>query len=264
MAFETPGIKGAHVYQHLGIHSRLIDDATGETRMPVADDIRTNAAIRSAPLGLAFEQGVATYVFKKVLAVPSQISLHVRDRGDKVTGIVSTTRLVRLGRTMVVTDGEIVDESDPNRLIAYGYITWAVIGEAPKPGTPAEIPPREPGRPGIIDALGVTALDDGTGCRLDGVSAQIAGPGGILHAGMFQLLSEEAALIAARTASGATKAWAVDCTYNFLQPGRVGPFIAQGRVLHRDGDSVDVRVAVRDDGSDGRVGCVSFLRVIVG
>ncbi|MGE0881668.1 MAG: PaaI family thioesterase [Acidimicrobiia bacterium] len=261
MAYETPAIKGAHVYQHLGAYSTYISDSSGETRMPIADDIRTNAAVRSAPMGLAFEQGVATYVFKKVLAVPTQISLHVRDRGEGLNGIVSTTNLIRLGRTTIVTDGVIVDEADPSRKIAYGYITWAVLGDAPTPGEPPVIPEREPGRPGIIEALGITALPDGNGCRLEGVSSQIAGPGGILHAGMFQMLSEEAALVAARTASGSDRAWATDCTYNFLQPGRVGPFVATAEALYQSDQGVDVKVTIRDEGSDGRIGCVSFLRV---
>jgi acyl-coenzyme A thioesterase PaaI-like protein len=231
--------------------------------MPINDDVRVSAGLRAAPLGLAFEQGVASYLFDRVMAVPSQISLHIRDDGAGVTGIVSHTRLVRLGRTLVTVDGRIVDDADPARLIAYGSIAWSVIGEAP--GLPPQNEhPAEPlpaAGVDVIDAAGITALADGSGCQVDGITPQTTGPGGILHAGMFQLLCEQAALVACQTATGAAKARAVDCTYNFLQPGKVGPFVATAEILCTGDEGVDTMVQVRDAGNNDRLPAVAYVRV---
>ena len=257
-------LRGNTIYDHLGVRSLPIDEQSAETRMPVTSDIRTAGGLRAAPLGLAFEQGVASYLFRKVLAVPSQISLHVRDRGDNVQGIRSETRIVRLGRTLVATDGEIRDADDPHRLIAYGWIAWSVIGEAPirdASAHPAEEAPFEPAGVDVVTASGITPLPDGSGCRLEGYTAQTSGPGGILHAGMLQLLSEEAALIAAGAATGATKLMATDCTYNFLQPGKAGPFISTAEVICVGDEGVDTKVAVHDEGNENRTLSVSFVRV---
>jgi acyl-coenzyme A thioesterase PaaI-like protein len=258
-------IRGNHIYDHLGVHSRRLSEESAETLMPVNDDIRVSGGLRAAPLGLAFEQGVASYLFEKVMAVPSQISLHVRDSGAGVSGIRAVTRLVRLGRTLVVTDGEIHDEADPGRMLAYGSIAWSVIGEAPAArgvsGALPDRPPFEPAGFDVIDAANVTRLPDGSGCQVAGITAQTTGPGGILHAGMFQLLCEEAALSAAETATGASELHAVDCTYNFLQPGKTGPFVATAEVLYTGVEGVDARVTVRDVGNDDRVPALAFVRV---
>ena len=111
------------------------------------------------------EQGVATYVWDHVMAVPSQISLHVRDRGAHLEATRSETRIVRLGRTVVGTDGEIRDASDADRLIAHGWIAWSVTGEAPQraapsSGLPAQ-PPVEPAGIDFVQAAGITSLRRG-------------------------------------------------------------------------------------------------------
>ncbi|MBW8827166.1 MAG: hypothetical protein JF603_12590 [Acidobacteria bacterium] len=259
----TAGLKGNHIYDHLGVRSTRIDDESAETHMPISDDIRTSGGLRAAALGLAFEQGVATYMFDRVMAVPSQISLHVRDRGEGVKGIRSETHIIRWGRSLVTNDGQIRDADDPSRLLAYGSITWAVIGEAPdRSGGGGHTPPAyEEAGVDIMESASITALADGSGCRVEGITPQTTGPGGILHAGMFQLLSEEAALVAAKTATGASKLMAVDCTYNFLQPGKTGPFIATAEVICVGDEGVDTKVTVRDEGNNDRVPAVSFVRV---
>jgi acyl-coenzyme A thioesterase PaaI-like protein len=256
-------LRGNHIYDHLGVRSRRLDDESGETLMPVNDDVRVSGGLRAAPLGLAFEQGVASYLFDKVMAVPSQISLHIRDDGHGLAGIRSTTRIVRLGRTLVTVDGRITDDADPSRLIAYGSIAWSVIGEAPgRPQGDGHLAdPLPPAGIDIIEAAAITPLPDGSGCQVEGITPQTTGPGGILHAGMFQLLCEEAALVAASTATGASKVHATDCTYNFLQPGRTGPFVATAEILANGQEGVDTMVTVRDVGSDDRIPSVAYVRV---
>jgi acyl-coenzyme A thioesterase PaaI-like protein len=256
------GIRGNHIYDHLGVRSRRLGDDSAETTMPVNDDVRVSGGLRAAPLGLAFEQGVGSYLFDLTMAVPSQISLHVRDDGAGVEAVRSVTRLVRLGRSLVVTDGEIRDFDEPSRLIGYGSIVWSVIGDAP--GTSRTAPdaaPFEPAGVDVVDAAGITRLPDGSGCQVAGITPETTGPGGILHAGMFQLLCEEAALAASEDTTGTTTLHAVDCTYNFLQPGKIGPFIATAEVVYVGPEGVDTRVTVHDVGNDNRVPALAFVRV---
>ena len=259
----TVGLRGNHIYDHLGVRSTRIDDESAETHMPINDDVRVSGGLRAAPLGLAFEQGVASYMFDRVMAMPAQISLHIRDRGEGVKSIRSETHVIRWGRTLVTTDGQIRDVDCPSRLIAYGSIAWVVIGDPPdRSGRGGMTPsPYEEAGVDVIGAVGITPLDDGSGCRVERITPQTAGPGGILHAGMFQLLSEEAALVAAASATGASKLMAVDCTYNLLQPGKIGPFVAVAEVLCGAEEGVDTKVTVRDEGNDDRVLAVSFVRV---
>jgi acyl-coenzyme A thioesterase PaaI-like protein len=240
----------------------MLDEASGETRMPTGPDVRMSGVLRAGPLGLSFEQGVATYVYKKVLAVPVQIALHIRDVGVGVEEIRSVTRLVRLGRSLVVTDGEIRDLADPDRLIAYGSIIWSVIGPAPDPFPDREPVPHTSSEIPIGEAAGIVPLADGSGVQVGGVSPQATGPGGILHAGMFQLMSEDASLLVARGELGDVPVQAVDCHYDFLDAGRVGPFVARAETVTSGPQGVDVRVVVRDEGNKDRICCASWLRVI--
>jgi uncharacterized protein (TIGR00369 family) len=252
-----------HLYDYLGVASRALDDSSGETTMPVGDHMRVGGMLRAAPLGLAFEQGVATYLYKRVMAVPVQISLRVCDTGSGVQSVRSTTRSVREGRTLVFIDGEIRDGDNPDRLVAFGTIIWSVIGEAPNTAEadPDSRPPWSSTRIDIMDAIGATPLPDGTGARIGGVAPQLAGPGGVLHAGVFQLLCEDAALTVTREQLNTGNRRAVDCTFNFLQPGRVGPFTATADVVRSDGRTADCRIKVRDQGSDNRLCAYSTVRV---
>jgi len=256
------GLRGEHIYDHLGVRSRRLDDESGETTMPISDEVRVSGGLRSAPLGLAFEQGVANYLYDRVMAVPYQISLHIRDSGDDVKGIRSVTHIVRLGRSLVATDGQIHDVDNPSRLIAYGSIIWSVIGEAPdRTGAAREPIPYQLAGMDVIEATQISPLEDGRGCRLEAITPQTAGPGGILHAGMLQLLAEEAALVTAADTSHADRQRAVDCSYNFLQPGKTGPFVATAELLCRSDEGVDTEVVVRDEGNDNRILSLSYVRV---
>ncbi|MGX7678419.1 hypothetical protein ACSMXN_05945 [Jatrophihabitans sp. DSM 45814] len=266
MTGAAPGFAEEHLYQRLGIVSRALDESSGETYLPINDGLRSGGLLRAAPLGLAFEHSFATYAFDTILAVPTEISLHIRDNGLGVELARSETRIVRLGRSQVVTEGEIRDAHRPKRLIAFGTITWAVTGDAvaggPSVGTP-DLPTDDAfsAQPSVavLDAVGIEHLPDG--CQIAQVTPAIAGPGGILHAGVSQLLCEEEALLVGRKAWSDRHVSVADCTYNSLSAGKVGPFVAQCEVMARDGSSIDCRVSVRDRGNANRPVCYSIIRV---
>ena len=51
--FTAMTLRGNHIYDHLGVRSHRLDDASGETRMPVNDDRavdhrRRNLTVRSS------------------------------------------------------------------------------------------------------------------------------------------------------------------------------------------------------------------------
>jgi acyl-coenzyme A thioesterase PaaI-like protein len=254
-------LRGNHIYDHLGVQSKRIDSQSGQTRMPINDDVRVDGGLRAAPLGLAFEQGVASYLFDRVMVVPTQISLHIRDDGAGVKGIISTTRLARLGRTIVIVEGSIVDDEEPSRLLAYGSIAWSVIGEGHGLRPESTTEPLPAAGVNVIVAAAITPLADGSGCRVDGIVPQTTGPGGILHAGILQLLSEEAALVVTRRATPTHKVRAVDCTYNFIQPGKVGPFVATAEIVCDGEEGLDTKTVVRDAGNNDRMLALAYIRV---
>jgi acyl-coenzyme A thioesterase PaaI-like protein len=255
-------LRGGHLYDHLGIRSELIDDESARTLMPIGQDVRTGGGIRAAVLGLALEQGVALYLLNRVRAVPTQLSLHVRDTGGDIHGVVPTTRLLRLGRSMALIEGRVNDESDANRLLAHGTLMWSVI--SPEAGPPPVERPKSfmpPTGEDILEAASIAPTSDGSGCEIVGVTKQTMGPGGILHAGIFQLLSEEAALRTSRELCGNDRVRAVDCAYNFIQAGKIGPFVAEAEVIGTGEEGIDTRVVARDVGNDDRPCVYSQIRV---
>jgi acyl-coenzyme A thioesterase PaaI-like protein len=252
-------IEGSHLYDHLGIVSAAVDDASAVTTMPVHDDVRHPGGLRIAALGLAFEHGAAQYAFSKVTAVPVQLDLHQRDRALGVSGVHVTSHVVRLGRTLLVTAGEIGDIADHSRLVAFGSIVWSITGGPIPPGPVRPAPPMgRPGRPDLLTALAVEPLDDGSGCRLQALSDAIAGPGGVLHAGMFQILGEQAALIRVRREGASVHAMVLDASHHFLQAARLGPFVATSILIASNEGQFDVRVTVSDA---TRVCSLSYFRL---
>ena len=266
MVADPPDFTGGSLYEHLGISSRRLDDATVETLLPIGEGEPATGRLSVAALGHAFEHGAP--LLAPVAFVPVVIAVHVRaDSRDRVDVRV-LNRLARLGRRVMVTDATAFLED--GTVIGFGTITWSVTGALPD-GTPvasswgARPRPRLPDA-GLLDVVGVRPLPDGTGCEVAAVGDRTAGPGRVLHAGAIQLLCEEAALIAARAGLPSEGFAARDCLCHLLEAGRHGPFVARGQVLVSGDDGADCRVEVRDEvvgaGAGGKV--IAFADVRVG
>jgi acyl-coenzyme A thioesterase PaaI-like protein len=258
---------GAHLYDRFGISSRRIDEATADGRMLLRAESRTEAGLRLGALGLLLEQCSAAPFIAHTAAVPTDLVIHARDTAKDVDMLHAEARVLRHGRTSVVTEGTITDAADRTRLVAFGVIGWSVLGpiDPALPDLPTIDGPDDPATAvtstgPLLDAIGIKVLPNDGGCRLDRVRPEISGPGGILHAGAIQLMTEAAALVMAPGADAA--GWSTASQHlRFLSAGRSGPFVARASILDASDSELDVRVEVIDEGSGGRLIAHALARV---
>jgi uncharacterized protein (TIGR00369 family) len=156
-------------------------------------------------------------------------------------------RVLRQGRTSVVTAVEIRDEGAADALVVDGVLTSAIL--VPQNGPPEWTRPLvlDPGEqpPGILPSipewLGATMIDITT-VEMP-LKENLRNPWGILHGGAVASLID---LTAEHVAGGAT----TDVVLHFLAPNRVGPVRAVARKIGSRADGTLLRVEVRDVGAD--------------
>ena len=172
------------------------------------------------------------------------------------------TRAVHEGRKLVFTEGEARGADGGEGIVAVAAIIWSVIGPAQgvdaapeRAATPTEMPAFD-----LAAAVGVDVHPDGVRLQIASVTPEIAGPGGVLHAGALQVLSEECALRAASTELDTSEVRTVECVVNFVAAARGGPFVATAEHVGTEDRVVDLRVSVRDEGSGGRLCSYAFVR----
>jgi uncharacterized protein (TIGR00369 family) len=156
-------------------------------------------------------------------------------------------RVLRQGRTSVLTAVEIHDEGAHDALVVDGVLTSAIL--VPKNGPPTwsrplvldagdEMP--EP-VPGIREWLGARDIDASV-VEMP-LADSLRNPWGILHGGAVACLVD----LAAEHATGGIT---TDVVLHFLAPNRVGPVRAVGRPVGSRADGTVSRVEVRDHGAD--------------
>jgi uncharacterized protein (TIGR00369 family) len=157
------------------------------------------------------------------------------------------SRVLRQGRTSVLTAVEIRDEGAEDALVVDGVLTSAIL--VPENGPPewsrplvleAGAPPPEP-VPDLPEWLGTKAVDEST-IEL-ALEESLRNPWGILHGGAVASLID----IAAEHVTGGVTA---DVVLHFLAPNRVGPVRAEARTIGTRADGTVLRVEVRDHGAD--------------
>ena len=157
------------------------------------------------------------------------------------------SRVLRQGRSSVLTSVEIRDEGAHDALIVDGVLTSAVL--VPANGPPewtrplvleAGEPPPEP-VPGLPEWLGVKPVD-ASAIEIE-LAESLRNPWGILHGGVVASLVD----LAAEHVTGGITA---DVVLHFLAPNRVGPVRAEARAIGTRADGTVLRVEVRDDGAD--------------
>jgi len=157
------------------------------------------------------------------------------------------SRVLRQGRTSVLTAVQIHDEGAHDALVVDGVLTSAIL--VPEHGPPewtrplvleAGPPPPEP-VPDLPEWLGAKPVDEST-IEL-ALEESLRNPWGILHGGAVASLID----IAAEHVSGGITA---DVVLHFLAPNRVGPVRAEARAVGTRADGTVLRVEVRDHGAD--------------
>lgn len=240
------------LYATTGVHSERQTDGTGMTSMTVTDRISHAGGLRIAALGLAAEHGAASFAFAQVMALPVQIAVSQREvrTGDALT---LRSRLRHQGRNMLLTDMEAFRNGDFSHQVGFGTILWSVTGPAPE-----NRPPRRPlsDWPGterdMLDIAGIGA--QGGVLHIATIAPEVAGPGGILHAGALQVLMEEAVLtLVAQSGLDRAAIHVADAAFHFVRAARDGAFVARPRQLHRGTGRCEVEAEIVDRNGDGRL-----------
>jgi uncharacterized protein (TIGR00369 family) len=156
-------------------------------------------------------------------------------------------RVLRQGRSSVLTGVQIHDEGARDALVVDGVLTSAIL--VPASGPPqwtrplvldAGEPPWEP-VPDIPEWLGAKPIDAST---IEMTLAEsLRNPWGILHGGAVASFVD----LAAEHASGGITA---DVVLHFLAPNRIGPVRATARPIGSRADGTVLRIEVRDHGAD--------------
>ena len=160
----------------------------------------------------------------------------------------------------MVTEAHFHDASRPERLVAFGTASWAVVGPCP-PGyryiDPGRGAPDEPGRPSLEAAFEADPHPGG-GFAIAALSARVGATS--LHQGPIQVVLEAAAIEAAAVAVPADVLTPDHSTVSIVQRGSAGPFVATAEVLATSGEAVACRAELRDDGAGGRVVAIGLSR----
>jgi uncharacterized protein (TIGR00369 family) len=177
-------------------------------------------------------------------------------------------RILRRGRTSVVTSVDVVDEGDEGHPVAAATLTCAVLDpggmdlDFERPfvlpmGTP------DPDAPAPEEFFGI---EPGTGpvSRLQ-LADRLRNPWGILHGGALAILADVAACRAVeaggRHRAGRSVA-AADTVLHYLRPVKVGPVEARCRILGGNDGRTLVRVAVHDLGAGDRLATLGSVAVL--
>jgi uncharacterized protein (TIGR00369 family) len=164
-------------------------------------------------------------------------------------------RVLRQGRSSVVTAIEIRDEGADDALVVDGVLTSAILvpqngpprWDRPLVLQPGELPTETP--PRIPEWLGMYTVDDLT-VEMP-LTDSLRNPWGILHGGAVASLIDCAA---EHVTGGCT----TDVVLHFLAPNRVGPVRACVQVIGSRPDGTVLRVEVRDEGA-GRVTALAVV-----
>jgi len=176
------------------------------------------------------------------------------------------SRVLRRGRTSVVTSLEVVDEGASQQRVATVTATFAVLdaGDMELGFSRPLVVPMAPARDDPPAPETFFAIEPSQGpltrLRLDD---RLRNPWGILHGGGIAMLSDVGACRAAAAATGRREEQlaASDTVLHYLRPSRVGPIEARAEVIGSRRGRTLVRVPMHDVGADGRL--VALASVVV-
>ncbi len=250
-----------HLYGHLDMRATRVSDVVAEGTMPIGDDIRIPGGIRAALPALLIELVTGQFAISLGMIVLSDMTLHLRDRGDDLDAVRGEVRLVRTGRSRVIGVGRLDAVADPSRVVGYGTVSIAVLGPLDVPlSGPPPVHGRPTNPPPILDAMGMFIREDDSACVLAAVHTGVVGPQDRLHGGAQQLMAEAASLAGAEKAAGTDRVVTGDLSIRFVYPALNGPFVATPTVVSQGDDDVLCRVDLVDTGNDDRLVSISTVR----
>lgn len=254
---EAMGQNGLLTYRYLGRRSQTMHKLSYEGMLIRRDMRNASGGLKAAPLAIASAEAGGWTDFN---AVPAPIlhSITLLDAGRDIREIrINRTRL-RVGKTMGFTSSTIIDEADPNRVLATTHGIGVKLGEAPK-GEEADKPleigeqiPDSPSLPPLHEVFGGYRTPEGTWAlpkmRVDNRSTS-----GTLHLGPMHIIFEAASDELMEKAAGTNLTQVEQWDVMFIAPGLVGPFVVTGEVDTGSLGRTTVRMKLHDQGNGDRL-----------
>lgn len=248
------GADGLLTYRYLGRRTVALHDVTHDS-MRIRRDMRNVAGgLMAAPLAIATAEAGG---FTDIESIPAPVTaaLHILDPGRDVTEVLVRRTFVHMGRTMGFTQAEVVDAANPSRILAISHGMGIKLGDAPPGFTPVETGPEiedGPSLPPLHEPFGAARDAAGT-WTLPKLTSRIASTSGSLHVGPIHIVLEAAAADLAARKAGTDALQVEDWHVSFVARGTDGPFIVEGAAIDGAIGRIACRLALKDQGRDGRV-----------
>jgi hypothetical protein len=242
-------------YRYVGKSDATLDRGGGET-MRLRHDMRNPAGgIMAAPLCIASPEsgGMAddAYVPNPVIA-----SLHILDDARDVGEIEVRRDVIRRGRRMGFSRSQVVDATDPARVVALSEGMGVSLGQPPPGFEPVDNPAitieDSPSLPPLHVVFGARRRPDG-GWELPELSDELSSPDAALHLGPIHVVLEAAAMELASREAGTDALQIEDWHVMFVARGKVGPFRVGGRAVSGGLGRIACRLSLHDEGNGDRV-----------
>ena len=189
----------------------------------------------------------------------ADLTLHLVRAALPGSVVEANARVLRAGRTTVVIEVDLSDDSD--RVVGAATMSFAVLPR--RDHNPDMNAVRDAGpstmavnssrlRAPFLDALGVSVLDARSGTIEVPVTDWARNSMGALQGGLVATVADASAELALRHATGAPLVVS-DLEVTFLGFGRTGPVRARADVLDASAEFGSARVEIVDSGADARV-----------
>lgn len=243
-------------YRYLGRVNPVLDRGVAAVTMPLRHDMRdSRGMVLAAPLAIAAAESGGMH---DDLYIPNPVTatLDIIDDARGVTRVRVLPETVKLGRAMGFSRSLIVDDANPERVIALSSGTAISLGTPPPGYQPVDNPPLSvedrPDMPRLHQVFNLEPLGNGD-WQLPALDSATASPDAALHLGPQHIALETAASdMAHRAAAGrpiAIRHWQV----MFVARGKSGPFRTSGEVIAGSAGQLAVRLALLDRGNYDRI-----------
>ncbi|MCP5044866.1 MAG: hypothetical protein GY944_27885 [bacterium] len=229
------------------------------------------SGVRAGVIAVLVDIAAGTYATRAVApgwTATCDMVLHTLRRVDSGT-LIAVPRPLRRGKSTVVVEVEVREESSPDELVALATVTFSIL-ESRSAVQRADVSPdpvrSEFGQPDsglsrpVLDALGVEVVDAAAGEVELAMSPYVGNTLSALQGGALAILVDAAAEAAGCHAAAAN--WITkDLVIHYLALGKVGPIRTRARVLENSPHGTRLRIEVNDCGSDQRLLSVATVEV---
>lgn len=236
------------VYSHVGTCSVPIGRYSAEGTLRLRDDLRQPHGLLAAPLGILILDCISKNTHTLATSPPIRIDIHVFDQAIDVTDLRVRGRVLRHGRTQIISEARIEEATNEARVVAFGTVGMSVTGPPVDDYSGSGVfqtqseTERKPAPP-LTEVFGGQPKDDCT-FEIPVLTPRIGNHR--LHSGVMQVLAEAAAMKAVSQQMGTMEMWTEDLGIAIMTSGRNAPFSIVPEILTIRGGSAGCRVEILD------------------